>query len=194
MGSLGDRWRAAFLATVQRHRNAGPLRDAALQGRLGAWTRALTGVAVATCEALGWQASAKGHGSGLLPVARSEYLSLDVIAFGTGEGRWRSPVAAMELENSRKDERIAYSLWKVLCVTAELRVVFCYRQSAEERAALLEHLGREVVDAVELVDRRARLAGQTLVAIGTRDDAATVPYGFFKWYQLETNTGVFETL
>lgn len=33
----------------------------------------------------------------------------------------------MELENSRDSERIAYSLWKVLCVRAELRIVFCYR-------------------------------------------------------------------
>jgi hypothetical protein len=38
------------------------------------------------------------------------------------------------------------------------------------------------------------LSGQTLVVIGIRDDAETFPYGFFKWWALETNTGTFKLM
>src|SRR5207244_6032291 len=87
---------AAFWSTVRRHRDATPLREAALRGRLGDWTAALTSVAVAACEELGWRASAKGHLLDLLPVPRGEYLAMDLTAFAGGEKRWRFPTAVME--------------------------------------------------------------------------------------------------
>jgi hypothetical protein len=50
-----------------------------------------------------------------LPQAGKEYLGLDVTAFPEGkEPRWPLPVAVFELENSPSDNRVAYSLWKVL--------------------------------------------------------------------------------
>ncbi len=79
--SFGDRWRTSFLETVQQHERAARLKEAALQGKLGAWTKELTAIAVSTCEALGWRASAKGHRLELLPVVGSEYLGMDVMAF-----------------------------------------------------------------------------------------------------------------
>jgi predicted GTPase len=44
----------------------------------------------------------------------------------------RIPISVFELENSPVNDLVAYSLWKVLCVRASLRVVFCYRQDASE--------------------------------------------------------------
>jgi len=38
-----------------------------------------------------------------------------------GEKRWRFPSAIMELENSPGEDQIAYSLWKVISVRADLR-------------------------------------------------------------------------
>lgn len=193
MPGVDTQWQAAFWQAVQQHYNAVPLRDAALAGRLGDWTQALTGVVVAACEAMGWQASAKWHPLDLLPMPRSEYLALDVMAFPAGAHRWQFPVAVFELENSREDDRIAYSLWKVLCVRAELRVVFCYRRSFDQGASLVRFLQDQVVKAMPLAERVA-LAGETLIIVGSRNEAGLFPYGFFRWWRLNTDTGGFEPM
>ncbi len=193
MEKVAAQWREAFWRTVRQHENADPLREAALAARLGDWTTQLTSIVVATCDALGWRASAKGHPLEELPISRSEYLALDVMAFAPGEQRWRFPTASFELENSLDDERIAYSLWKVLCVRADLRVVFCYRQRAEAGPALVRLLADEVVGAMDL-QSRTELGGDTLVVVGSRSGADAFPYGFFKWWQLEMNTARFELM
>lgn len=118
-------------------------------------------------------------------------LGLDVIAFEPeGERRWRFPVAVFELENSATDDRVAYSLWKVLCIRSQLRVVFCYRQDAAEGAKLVRHLSAEAKQAMELSERAA-LGGETLVVVGSRDESKTFPYGFFKDWIYDTNVGRF---
>jgi hypothetical protein len=189
--ALAERWFAKFMETVRGHEAAGLLRDAAMRAQLGEWTRALTSVVVATCEAMEWKGAAKGHRSSLLPVPRQEYLGLDVIAFESlGERRWRFPVAVFELENSTEDDRVAYSLWKVLCVRAQLRVVFCYRQDGAEGARLVRHLSGEVARAMEIPERTA-LLGETLVVVGSRDESKTFPYGFLKDWIYDTNVGRF---
>jgi hypothetical protein len=191
--NLAKSWYEAFMETVRRPESAEPLRAAALDERLAAWTEEMTRVVVSTCVALGWQASAKGHQLELLPETRSEYLALDVMAFPDGEKRWRFPAAIMELENSKDDDRVAYSLWKVLCVRADLRAVFCYRRSPEEGAALVRFLRDEVVHAMALAGR-VELEGETLLVVGCKNESSTFPYGFFKWWWLETNTGTFRLM
>lgn len=193
MVDLYEKWQSAFLENVQRHRNAGQLREAAINGQLGEWTKALTSVVVTTCETMGWSASAKGHQADLLPVSRSEYLGLDVMAFDKGADQWIFPVAVMELENSRNDDHICYSLWKVLCIHAELRVVFCYRQNSDQGPALIRFLRNHVLQALSIEDRMA-LKGATTVVVGSRNESATFPYGFFKWWRLDKNTGTFELI
>ncbi|NUM48338.1 MAG: hypothetical protein HUU38_26825, partial [Anaerolineales bacterium] len=136
-------WKTTFLTRLQTHENAEPLRIAALHGQLRDWTQALTGVVVATCQDMGWLAAAKGHPLPHLPEVREEYLTLDVTAFDptpTQPQVWPFPIAIFELENSPNDARIAYSLWKVLCVRAALRVVFCYRRHSEQAAPLVRTL------------------------------------------------------
>jgi len=188
--SAADQWRGAFLNIVQQHERSAPLKQAALDSRLGAWTKELTAIAVATCEAVGWRASARGHRLELLPVVGSEYLTMDVMAFSEGKKRWRFPSAVIELENNQSDDRVAYSLWKVLSVRADLRIVFCYRRSSAKGSALVRALREEVIDAMGIAGRM-KLEGETLVVIGSYDSSSTFPYGFFKWLRLDNNTGTF---
>jgi hypothetical protein len=189
--ALGNLWYGKFIETVQRHESSAELKEAAINGRLGKWTSVLTAVVCSACDAMGWKAAAKGHRSTLLPMPGQEYLALDVVAFQpAGDRRWRFPVAAIELENSRTDDRVAYSLWKVLCTRADLRVVFCYRKNAVEGSALVSHLSDQVTKAMG-IDERTRIGGETLLIVGSKNEAATFPYGFFKDWQFDVNLGRF---
>lgn len=181
------------MGEVSRHENAMQLRDAAVEENLGEWTKALTAVAVSTCEGLGWYASAIGHRLELLPVARHEYLALDVMAFSESEGRWRFPVAVMELENSKDDDRVAYSLWKVLCVRTDFRLVFCYRSDPEAGRGLVRFLQEQVVKPMGIATRYG-LTGETALVVGSREESAMFPYGFFTWWKLDKNTGTFSLI
>lgn len=187
----GAQFRDAFFKIVLAEPLATELKQSAAAENLGEWTRALTSAAVTACREIGLTASAKGHKLELLPIHRNEYLALDVMAFATAEKRWRFPAAVMELENSAREDQIAYSLWKVLSVCAELRIVFCYRRNVSDIPALLRHLREEVIDAMGLTGR-VKLEGETLVVVGTRSESSTFPYGYFGWWLLDTNTGKFE--
>jgi len=190
----GKRWKEAFFPVVSRFEKASLLRESALQENLTDWTKYLTEAVVQTCMSIGWQAAAKGSKLDTLPIQHFEYLSLDVVAFNSDPGgKWRYPLAAIELENSQNDERIAYSLWKVLCVRSNLRIVFCYRCLSGQGQSLISYLGQEVVRALPIEDRM-RLKGETYVVVGSRNDSATFPYGFFKWWQLDNNTGNFNVM
>lgn len=191
--TLAHQWQSAFWQTVTQPEYANPLREAGLQGKLTNWTTALTGAVVSTCKTMGWQASAKGYPLNLFPVSPSEYLAIDVMAFESQGERWRFPIALMELENSRDTNRSAYSLWKVLCIRSQLRVVFCYRRSAEERSSLLTLLKEEILPAFSLTER-LNFTGETLIVVGSRGDSATFPHGFFKWWELEMNTATFRVI
>jgi hypothetical protein len=191
--TLAGRWHDCFGATVCRPENAEPLEQAAKDERLGDWTKALTRVVVETCQSCGFLATARGHKLQMLPVAQSEYLSLDVVAFTPGEKRWQFPAAVFELENSGDEDRIAYSLWKLLCVKAELRVMFCYRKRAADATPLVRELSAEVVKAMA-VGTRSRLEGETLVVVGNRGDAETFPYGYFRWWMLDAGTASFDLM
>jgi hypothetical protein len=189
--ALAHVWYEKFMDIVQKHESSTLLKDAAIRGKLGKWTTALTGVVCSTCESMGWKAAAKGNRSTLLPVARQEYLALDVVAFeAVGDRRWRFPIADIELENSSEDDRVAYSLWKVLCTRAELRIVFCYRKDAAEGSTLVRHLTEQVAQAMG-IQERTRIGGETMLIVGSRNESATFPYGFFKEWRFDMNLGRF---
>lgn len=189
---LPARFRTSFFQAICSPQYAGPLKDAALAGRLGDWTRVLTSVSVESCHDMGWQASAKSHKLDLLPIRRSEYLCMDVMAFPKGDNRWQFPAAVMELENQSREDFIAYSLWKLLSVRTQLRVLFCYRKEAGEAGALRKHLQEQVIDAMGIGGRVA-LEGKTVLVIGRKAEVETFPHGFFGWWELDTNTGRFES-
>ncbi len=189
--SIAQVWYQKFMETLQHDESSSDLREASIQGELGKWTAALTAVVCSTCEAMGWKAAAKGNRSHLLPVSGEEYLALDVVAFEpAGDRRWRFPVAAIELENSRTDDRVAYSLWKVLCTRADLRIVFCYRRDSAEGNSLVKHLSDQVTTAMG-IQERTQIGGETMLIIGSRNESATFPYGFFKEWQFDKNLGRF---
>ena len=191
---LAESWYGAFLETLRSHEASRPLKEAAAADRLGDWTQALTGIVVDVCQQMGWQTAARWHRADVLPVSRSEYLSLDAVAFDLGESLasadWPFPVAVFELENSRQDDKVAYSLWKVLCVRTRLRVVFCYRLDVGAGSALIGHLSDGVVGSLP-IEERVGLVGETLLVVGSRAEESTFPYGFFKDWILDKNTGRF---
>jgi len=180
-----------FFSTIQQHEFASPLREAAISEDLAAWTRHLTAATSRTCEDLGWRAAAKGQRLQFLPEARNEYLTIDVMAFPSDLAsiRWPFPIAAFELENSKKTDRIAYSLWKLLCLRVPLRVLFCYRHESSEGDSTVRFLWHEVLSSLDKPPE-----GDTLVVVGSRDDSSAFPYGFFHWWQLNPSTISFNVI
>ena len=189
--SLTQDWRRIFVRTLERSESSELLKQAAMAEALGAWTKHLTGVVVAGCEAMGWRAAAKGYLGQVLPVSRGEYLALDVVAFADSSARWPFPIAIFELENSPVDDLVGYAFWKVLCVRAAARFVFAYRLDAEEGVALVGHLNQSVIGGLSIADRMA-IRGDTTLIIGNRGGSETFPYGYFKAWTLNTNTGRFD--
>ena len=193
-------WYAQFLRSVRQPDLAEVLREAALAARLADWTRALTHAVSATCDEMGWQVAAKGHPAGFMPPvyrqAQQEFLALDVMAFedaasSPGEAAgWRFPVAVFELENSRRAERVAFSLWKVLMARAELRVVFCYSPDREAISSLVHTVAEAVLPGLPAAELAAA-APTLLLVVGTRDRAEGFPYGFFHEWVLDAQTGRF---
>jgi hypothetical protein len=190
-------WHAAFMQVVQDVAMAAPLKEAAVAERLRDWTACLTRAVVRSCDALGWRAAGKGHPLALLPQAGQEYLGIDVMAFAGAAadappaGRWPLPLAVFELENVHHQDRIAYSLWKVLCIRAGLRVVFAYRPDWERSRKLVSAVGDDVIGASS-AEHLGELAGQTALVVGNRGEGETFPYGYFKCWLLNCNLGRFE--
>src|SRR5687767_7686064 len=171
---------AQFFATLNDDRAATEeLRDASLRAELSRWTNTLTSVVVRTFQALDMPTTAKGHVCTVLPMKQQEYLGQDVMAFPPNSVGWHFPAAVCELENALSDERVAYSLWKVLCVRCRLRLVFCYRAEPRAGVPLVTWLGTSVVKAIPLA-QRTNLEGETVVVVGSRNEAGTFPYGFFQ--------------
>ena len=139
-------------------------------------------------------------GAGVSPAVlkqsdRDAAIPPDMTAGGTpapqARGRWRLPVAAFESENHRSDDRVAYSLWKVLCVRADLRVVFAFRRDWDESRQTVDAVGRDVIGSLSAAERIS-LAGETVMIIGNRGEGETFPRGYFKMWLLDSNVGRFE--
>lgn len=187
----GAEWYGAFMLTVQNHEMAAPLREAAQKTSLGKWTETMTAAVTETCRAMGWQPVAKGSPCDFLPEPKQEYLGIDVMAFdGGGDTPWKFPVAVFELENSPHDDRVAYSLWKVMCIRSRMKVMICYRKNSEDGNLLVQRLKTEVIDSMGLKDRYG-MEGDIVIIVGTKDETPAFPYGFFKCWALDKNTGKF---
>ncbi len=189
-------WWDQFLQHVQDEDRAAPLKQASLAENLTDWTRLTTEAVVRACESLGWETAARGHRLNRLPESASEYLALDAMAFPSSENsdaRWPLPLAVFELENSPRDDRVGYSLWKVLCVRAPLRIVYAYRSNWDRTRDLMDYLGNEVVGSLSPAERVA-LGGETAVVTGSRGESETFPHGYFKLWLLDTNLGKFDRI
>jgi hypothetical protein len=191
MAALARQWLDEFWPVVSARERADRLREAALGNRLDAWTSAATEVVVATSRVLGWDAVAKGSPSSVHPEVREKFVTIDVTAFArTADYPWPFPIAAFELKNSRRDDRVAYSLWKVLCLRAPLRMVFAYRPDADKGVALVADVAVRVIGGMSISDRTS-LQGETAIVIGNRSGGEQFPWGYFRTWILNTNTGRF---
>lgn len=174
-GEILYRWHRAFRAAIRDAGLAPQLQAAADGSRLRPWTELLTEAVVRACAGLGWGCAAKRVGRGPLPVARDEYLGVDVLAFEPGD-EWRKPIAAFELENSPRDEMVAYALWKVCMIRIGLGCLVCYRRQQEGIGPLIGRLQDTVL-------KRLRPDGEVLVIVGTRAAAETFPDGYFRAFR-----------
>jgi hypothetical protein len=181
----------AFFDVTRQHEFASPLREAALSEDMSAWTKHLTAATIRTCEKMSWKAAAKGQRLQFLPEARNEYLTIDVMAFASSSTstRWPFPIAAFELENSKNQDRIAYSFWKLLCLRVPLRVLFCYRHDSSEGDSIARFLRQEVLSFIDHLPE-----GDTMVVVGSRDESSAFPYGFFRWWLLNRSTISFNVI
>lgn len=184
-----ERWFQALLEVVGHSPYRSELKEAGAARQLAIWTTAMTAAVAETCRGFGWRTAARGA-IGPLPTARGEYLAVDVTAFDDAGGRWPLPAAAIELENSPRDELVAYSLWKVLSVRSRLRVVIAYREDSPAAGTLATWLGREVIDPWPVQDRLGA-EGATMLVVGMRGGTDTFPYGFFRAWFLDMNLSKF---
>ena len=173
-----------------------PLNEASTKQNLRNWTTCLTSVVVRSCEKAGWMAAGKANECQRLPLKGQEYLGIDVMAFPApvdGAPKWPLPLAVFELENDRTDSRVAYSLWKLLCVRALLRIVIAYRPDWERSRQLVGTLAQDVIGGMAPAERTA-LPGETVVIVGNRGEGETFPWGYFKFWKLDANLGRFEKI
>jgi hypothetical protein len=197
MGTPANRfetWRTAFADYLAQTSVGAMLKSASLAEDLQTWTNELTTAVVRSCEAVGWMAAAKWNPCRRLPKGGQEYLGIDVMAFpptGDAACRWPLPVAVFELEHARSADRVAYSLWKVLCIRAELRVVFAYRPDWERSRQLIQAIAADVIGGLS-PEQRLATHGQTVLVVGNRGEGETFPWGFFKCWLLNVNLGRFE--
>jgi hypothetical protein len=183
----------AFRDALQDDKVGAPLKEAASHRRMREWTEAMTNVVVETCRQMDWTCCARWNPNQALPRVQKEYLTLDVTAFPATRTGWQLPCAAMELENNASKAKIAYCLWKLCAVSVQFRCLFCYRETAEEYAALLAYL-RDTVLRAFTAEERDGLRGPLLLCVGTRADASSFPHGFFRWWRINLNTCNFEVI
>lgn len=188
--NLPTEWRKSFFSLLESEPRANLLKEASLNADLDTWTKLLTGIVADSCRALGWTPAAIGHTCQTLPVSKSEYLKIDVMAFPDNTSRWQFPIAVFELENKRDPNYISYALWKLLCVRAPLRVLFCYRPTPKEGSNLVSLLNREVIQPIS-VEERVKVDGSLILCVGNRYHAGTFPYDFFRWWEFDKHTGTF---
>lgn len=191
--NLFTSWHRAFVEVIRASTLGNPLRDASLASDLKAWTSSLTAAVVQACQSMGWRAAGRKHKLELLPKPGQEYLSLDVMGFDPESmlGRWPMPIAVFELENHRTDDRVAYSLWKVLCVKAQLRVVFAFRTNWAASRDSVTSIAKDVIGSLS-TEQLHDLRGETAIVFGNRGEGEVFPDGFFKSWLLDKELGRFE--
>ena len=84
------------------------------------------------------------------------------IGMSDHEDPFALPSAVVELENSLDINKIAYCLWKILCVRAPIRVLICYQKNMDKKLSLAKHLENIIWQRSLMRDDK----GDLLVIIG----------------------------
>lgn len=179
--NLARKWYASFRQSVRDPAIGFQLRSAADGAKLKPWTELLTDVVIRACHLEGWVCTARNAADHPLPVRRAELLAIDTMAFHAGDG-WREPIAAFELENSRRSEYIEYALWKACMVRVPLSCLYCYRAEASLVSPLISLLEKKVLATT-------RPTEELLVVVGTRSSADLFPDGYFKPFFWNADSG-----
>ena len=167
--------------------------------RLADWTSLLTTVVVRSCGDFGWPVAAKGHPLALLPQRGQEYLGIDVMAFRDSSGdaatprrdgrrRWRSS----SLRTARRDDRVAYSLWKVLSVRATLARRHGLSPYVGAGDALPNRVALDVLPGLRQTGEAS--LDEVVFVMGSRSDGESFPWGYFKFWRLDHGVGRFTKL
>ena len=110
--NLTQRWRSHLFRILERPEVGKPLQSAALAGKLATWTSELTARLWKPAPQWDGELPPRGILARCCPVARGEYLALDVVAFADSSARWPFPTAVFELENSPVDDLVGYASGK----------------------------------------------------------------------------------
>jgi len=103
-----------------------------------------------------------------------------------------APLAVFELENSARDDRVAYSLWKIHFVRPRPRVVMAYRRSWELASALPNHLVADVLSGLR--PAKETVLDDIVMVTGSRSDGESFPWGYFRFWRPDHVVGRFTKL
>lgn len=119
-----------------------------------------------------------------------EYLNIDGLFFDNndyndsipeGHDPRVLPSAAIELENNYSQDKIAYCLWKLMCIRTPIRILICYQSNAENLTRLKNHLENVMLKGNLTKDNKA----DVIVIIGDESVADEKPwkdyYSVFEW-------------
>ena len=76
-------------------------------------------------------------------LANSEIILPGIIFFEKRDfpdERYVLPVVVVEHENSTNTDKVAYCLWKILCIRSPVKVLICYQRNKEDIALLRQKL------------------------------------------------------
>ena len=166
------------------------------------WTACMTEIISDACRDCGLFPAAKGNPEkGPLPKKNSEYLSIDVMAFGCKD-EWTAPIFAFEIENRSNASKvppelgIEFSLWKVLQINCPFKMVIFKRDSHSEASKIVKGLEKKVIQPLR--DSCQTFSGETYIGVllqnsiqNSSTEAESKSIDFF-WSRLNPDTGNFE--
>jgi hypothetical protein len=119
-----------------------------------------------------------------------EYLNIDGLYFDNneyddfvpeGHDPRVLPSAAVELENSYSQDKIAYCLWKLMCIKTPIRILICYQNKAENIVSLKDHLENVMLKGNLTKENKA----DVIVIMGDESISDEKPwkdyYSVFEW-------------
>ena len=116
-----------------------------------------------------------------------EYLNIDALYFADKDYTSDEkeplvlPRVAVELENSYSSDKIAYCLWKLMCIRTALKVLICYQRNEQKIRDLKARLEAVILDGKLMEGQDV----EVLLLIGNEDSHEDTEwnnyYSVFEW-------------
>ena len=176
----GKQWIDSFMKSLNE------LEDQSNTKSDGEWTKFMAKVMKAMEKKTNWRVisrdSEERRDSG-------EYLNIDAMFLDKSAypsnwniGDWDPyilPSAVVEHENDYGFEKIAYCLWKIVCIRAEVRVLICYQNNKEKIDSLTKYL-EKIVKKSKLMEK---VQGELFVIIGNDEEKKSSWKKYFKIFE-----------